>query len=265
MKATRNRALLGTWMLVASFLTGCGHLPGESLRPSAPPAAVKSVKVLIVEGRQADEDGPITLDEAKRAVGTLRNAIVAAAERKNAQWWDSGLTTLIGGSMATVGSVASRTGLMNTGFLLAFLGLTGDQFYKPSATIEVHLDSDAKLLCVEDELFAVTESDRLLAVSGAEAPGSDEAAKAVESTLQAVGSAMLTYRRSLLGIRPGTPSRAELLDFLKRYQAGQDTKANQPESKGSEEEARRTAAAAKFIGLSAALQACVKVGVPPSK
>jgi hypothetical protein len=224
------------------------------------------VKLLILGSRApSNRDAAITLDEVKEALAALRQAVVNAAERKNAQSWDSGLTTLVGGSMATVGSVADRTGLLNTGIFLAFLGLTGEQFYKPASTLEVHVNADSQLMCIEDELATLTEAERLVAQDAADQPGADDAKKAVDSSLQAITSTLLTYRRNLLGIRPGTPSRADLLDFLKRYQEGQDEKANQPTGKGLDAEARRTATAAKFIGLTTALQACAKVGVPLPK
>lgn len=253
--------------ILASMLSvGCGHFPGESLRPVPPPITAKSVKAVVIEARKpANQGDPITLDEVKTALTSFRAAIIRAAEGKNAQSWDAGLTTLMGGSMATIGSVASRTGLTNTGLLLAFLGLTGEQFYKPSNTIETHLDADARLSCLEDELFGVTEAERELAESATDAPGADEAKKAVDTALQATSTALLAYRRSLMGIRPGTPSRAELLDFLRRYQEDQAAKAIQPSPKGIDEETRRTSAAAKFIGLSSSLQACTKPGVPPTK
>lgn len=251
---------------MALVCSACGHLPGESLRPTTPPIASKSLKTVILDSRvSGNKQAAITLDEAKEALTAIRMAVINAAERKNAQSWDAGLTTLLGGSMATVGSVASKVGLMNTGFFLAFLGLTGEQFYKPANTIEVHLNADTQLLCIEDELSSVSEAERVLAESAADELGADEARKAVDSSLQAISTALLTYRRNLLGIRPGTPSRADLLGFLKRYQEDQDAKANQPASKGIDAEARRTAAAAKFIGLTTAMQACVKVGVPPTK
>lgn len=256
--AARKLLLAG---LACALIQGCASGPGQSLRPTAPPSAIQSANALAASLRPQASTSPANLDELKAVVQVLRNDIVSAAEAKNKQSWNAGLATLVGGSMATIGSVSSRPGLMNSGFLLALLGLSGEQFYKPANTIEIHLDADSKLQCIGDLTFDVSEADRLLAVKG-DAPGSEDAQKAVETLNQAINSSMLIYRRSLLGIRPGTPSRDEILGFLKRY-------AEPPPvgTKGipTQEELKQIQAAKKFIGLTTSLQACVKLGIPVVK
>jgi hypothetical protein len=242
------------------LLLGCGTLPGKSLRPVAPENAVKPAKEIAVGLRPQAKSTPADFDEMKAVVVTLRNDILAAAEQKNAQSWDTGLVTLIGGSMATVGSVTSRNGLTNSGILLALLGLGSEQFYKPSTAIEVHLDADSKLQCIQDAVFDLTEADRALAV-GSDFAGADEAGKAVESLNGTINAMMLSYRRSLLGIHPGSATRADILGFMKRFAADEAARTDVTKGVPPPEKAQQAAAASKFIGLSTALQACVKLGV----
>lgn len=258
--AVRN---ITTIAFIAVMLQGCVITP-EELRPVAPPNAVKSANALAVSLRPQAKPDPANFDELKEVVRLLRSDIVAAAEQKNSQSWNNGLATLVGGTMATIGSVGKRTGLTNSGILLALLGLSSDQFYKPANTINVHLDADSKLLCIEDATFDLSEVDRVLATD-TEFPGSEEAGKAVATLNGAINGVMLTYRRSLLGIRPGSPTREEIIGFMKRFAA--DEAANDAGTKEipPAEQAKQVAAAKKFIGLTTSLQACVKLGVSSAK
>ncbi len=259
--AAARRALL---IFSACFLLqGCGTMQNK-LRPTAPERATMSARQAALQLRPQLGTGAPTFDDMKAVTSALRADIVAAAEQKNSQSWNSGFTTLVGGTMATVGSVASRTGLTNAGIGLALLGLSSEQFYKPVNAIDVHLDADAKLMCIEDATYGLTEAQRALA-AGSTHPGSDEARKAVDSFNGTLNSAMLSYRRSLLGIRPGNPTRDDILGFMKRFQADAQTAEAGTKNVPPEEEAAQAAAALKFIGLSTTLQACVKLGAAPAK
>lgn len=248
---------------VCIVLQGCGNMQ-QQLRPTAPDRAVKTATEAAFQLRPAMAKGAPNFDDMKAVTSALRADIVGAAEQKNAQSWNGGLTSLIGGTLATIGSVTSRTGLTNTGIVLGLLGLSSEQFYKPVNAIDIHLDADSKLMCIEDATFGLSETERALAASSTR-PGSDEARKAVDTVNGTLNSAMLSYRRSLLGIRPGTPTRDEILGFMKRFQADAQTAESGTRDVPPQEEAEQAAAAQKFIGLSTSLQACIKLGVPAVK
>lgn len=248
-------------LLACGLMQGCGSMQ-QSLMPSAPERAVKTAKEAALALRDKKSEAALSLDEMKAVTDALRADIMAAAEQKNQQSWNSGLAALLGGTMATVGSVTARTGLTNTGIALALLGLSTDQFYKPANAIDIHLDADSKLMCIADATNDLNETNRLLA-AGTEFSGADEAAKAVQTLEGTINAAMLSYRRSLLGIRPGTPTREDILAMIKRFQAdaASGAKGGVP---GSGEE-QKAAAAQKYVGLSTILQACIKLGAPVAK
>jgi len=250
------------FMLTAA---ACTLIPGcSSLRPKVADSANSSAQEVAAKLSSAPSAKAVNFDQMKAVVAKLRADIVAQAEEKNGQSWNAGLTTLVGGSMATIGSVASRRGLTNTGIVLALLGLAGDQFYKPVNTIDVHMDADSRLMCIADATFNLTEEDRA-AAANTNFDGADEARKAVDTMNATINATLLSYRRSLLGIRPGTPTREEIIGFMKRYaedQAAGGAKGVPSQDRDQQELAAKTK---KFSGLSTTLQACVKLGVPVTR
>ncbi|MYM97583.1 hypothetical protein [Duganella vulcania] len=260
---TRHARKFILGLLACGLLQGCGVLQ-QPLMPSAPERAVKTAKEAALALRRQDDKRPLGLDDMKAVTAALRGDIIAAAEQKNLQSWNSGLTTLLGGTMATVGSVTARTGLTNTGIALALLGLSSDQFYKPANAIDIHLDADSKLMCIADATSDLNETNRQLA-TGSGFTGADEAEKAVETLEGTINSAMLSYRRSLLGLRPGTPTRDDILGMIKRFQADATSGAKGGLPDNSDEQKAKAAAAQKYVGLSTVLQACIKLGAPVAK
>lgn len=249
-------------MLVAVaciLIQGC-----SGLRPKVPDSANQSAQEIASNLPPSPSLNAVNFDQMKAVVATLRADIIAQAEAKNGQSWNAGLTTLIGGSMATIGSVASRHGLTNTGIFLALLGLAGDQFYKPTDTIDVHMDADSKLMCIADATFDLTEADRVEAANTT-FEGADEARKAVDTMNGTINATLLSYRRSLLGIRPGTPTREDIIGFMKRYAADQAAGSTKSVPSQDKDQQELAAKAKKFSGLSTMLQACVKLGVPVTK
>jgi hypothetical protein len=249
-------------MLVCGLIQGCGSMQ-QSLMPTAPENTTKTANEVALALRRPASITALSLDDLKAVTAVLRGDIVTAAEQKNQQSWNSGLATLLGGTMATIGSVSSRTGLTNTGIALALLGLSTDQFYKPANAIDIHLDADSKLMCIADATYDLSETNRLVA-AGTIYAGADEAARAVKTLAGTIDAAMLSYRRSLLGIRPGTPTREDILGLIKRFQAdatntSKDLPGNDPA------EIQKAAMAGKYVGLSTILQACIKLGAPGAK
>lgn len=242
-------------ILLCLLVQGCGTT-NSSVYPYAPEKARMSADALVHAMRKPDTTNPVTLDELKDVITSLRFETMAMADAKNEQSWHAGLATLAGGSMATVGSVTSRPGLTNSGLLLAFLGLAGDQFFKPATTLAIHLDADSKLQCLQDVTHGLSEDERKTAAS-VNFTGSDEARRAIHNVSHGINATMLSYRRALLGVRPTVPTREELLGLLKRFAAPEAGTKDTP----GQDQMAQAAAAKKFVALDAAIQACVKLGV----
>jgi len=258
-------ALYGAARNLMLIAAGCALMQGCSgLRPIVSDSANQSAQEIAAKLAAAPSAKAVTFDQMKAVVATLRADILAQAEAKNGQSWNAGLTTLAGGSMATIGSVASRRGLTNTGLFLALLGLAGDQFYKPTNTIDVHMDADSRLMCIADATFDLTEADRV-AAANTTFDGADEARKAVDTMNGTINATLQSYRRSLLGIRPGTPTRADIVGFMNRYAADQAAGGTKSVPSQDRDQQELAAKAKKFSGLSTTLQACVKLGVPVTK
>lgn len=214
-----------TALAILGSITGCVAWPDGKYRPEVPRAAklpfvdqVWSVTKTKAEKEKKDWPRPLTLNDYKDVLRDLLRDVMAASELKNDQFWDSGMTTLIGGTAATLGSLSSVVGLTNTGLAVAASGQLGKTYYSPQQTRDLHLNAHAKLSCISTELGTLSESQRRAAIASG-ALGSKAAGDALTDTSHAVDSILNSYRRTLLGMAPQVSTREDLLRFATTYQA----------------------------------------------
>lgn len=247
------------------FLSGCSAIT-DSLRPMPPEIAFKSFRDTL--------KNKTSLDSVKKELNDLFTETAQLEKSKSKQSWVGSEITLTGGVAATVGQVASKTGLLNTGLVLALLGLTSDQFYSPKETLRTHLAADQMFICMLEHLDPLSEDLRLQVKN----TGNKEAATAVDDSISKINQALYLYRKKLLTQEPQVSSRDDFNNFIDRYsqkKAEADAKSVSAlqkiasiktangvleisAQKKAISDAELELATAKFIALSTGLEKCVK-------
>lgn len=249
-----------------ALLGGCGHFPDGALKPHVVPSAkIAFAEYVTRHGGQDDKPvapADVRLEHLKRAINALRNEVDDAADLKGDQSADTNTTTLLGASAITIGAVAEKVALRNTGVLLSFIGITGAGYYKTEETQKVHDDTADRLRCLQRHLAKVDDADRdaaLQARPGTE--GLEDAQKLPAATIGAVDRQMGHYRDAMRGVKLVAPSREALSKTITDLIDGEKTAAAMMMQRSARADA--AAKAARFINLLNQVNACVDPALPP--
>ncbi|WP_144404855.1 hypothetical protein ACRZ5O_13875 [Pseudomonas protegens] len=182
----------------------------------------------------AARQDPITLDEVKQELVAVKLKVSQAADQKSGQRTAYQETALVGGASATVGQLASKTGLLNTGLGLALGALALDSFYAPATTLDTHEMALTSLRCVADVLDPLTEAARVQAASSALDDIKGAAQAAVPDSISRINDIFDRYRSLIRGQRPMAPSQADFKRYAEQY--NKDSELKRSNIAGREEE-----------------------------
>lgn len=201
-------------ILVATALSGCSSFPlSDNLKPNVPAAARTSFVSAV---KTAAGTNAVTLDTVKESFDSLYASVRFEADNKDKQDWSYKEATATGGGAAALGQLASKAGLLNTGLVVAMVGLSMDSFYKPATTKATHLKAEDMFQCLQKEFFFVSEVDRKLAIS-ATTGGAEKAATAIRDSIEQVDSGITRYRLAILAQDPSMPTNVDFSRFAKQY------------------------------------------------
>ncbi len=208
---------------VAVLLSSCIAWPDANFRPRVPEYTKLPFVDQVWDSSKAKAEknnqvwrGPLTLNDYKDALRTLLAGVMASAEESNSQFWDLGMTTLVGGTAATLGALSSKIALTNTGLAVGAGGQIGKTYYSPQQVRDQHLNTHVKLACISTEIGGLSEFQRDWAMASG-ATGSEQADTAPMDIAHAVDSVLNNYRRGLLGMAPQVSSRDDMLRFAAEY------------------------------------------------
>lgn len=220
----RSIVFAATCCSAAVVLSSCVAWPDARFRPRVPEYAKLPFvdQVWNTSKAKAEENHkvwprPITLNDYKDVLRSLLPDVMISAEEKNSQFWDLGMTTLVGGTAATLGALSSNIALTNAGLAVGAGGQIGKTYYSPQQVRDQHLNTHVKLSCISTEIGTLSEFQRDWAMASG-ANGSAQADTALIDIAHAVDSILNNYRRGLLGMAPQVSSRDDLLRFAAEYQ-----------------------------------------------
>lgn len=177
-----------------------------------------------------------------------------AIARRKLEWDSTGMTTY-GGLAAVLGGLADRTGLLNTGAVLAGTGLAISSRYHFNQQSQVYFTAVKKLSCINSKVQSIPDTLVEDAMSSDDKNAADIAKQAVTQLAGSVDAVRIEATNAMLGIAPGTPSRDELLAMFKSYAAATAASAPPP---GGADGLRKREAGEQVKAVLAETAACAK-------
>ena len=184
-----------------------------------------------------------------------------ALSDRAARSWDNSDATTAGGIGAVIGGVADRTGLLNTGLVVAGLGLSGSTRYKLDQQVDLTLATSKKLNCISGRIGMVTPPVQQLIRTSGDQGAIDALSSAPEDAVRQIEQAQDAHISGLYAMKATVPTRAELVDYFGRFSGAQTAAGTAASAMRAASKSPEVEAAVKLIRtFSVELEACSKLG-----
>lgn len=208
-------------MFVALSAAGCAHSPTKDNWPVAPDELYRAFNPFrpcrSEEQPTAGCIKPNAADMRMTAIeGALEKRIAAVYEAGKLAMqrdWGSGDLVTAGGLMAVLGSIADRTGLVNTGAAAGLLGGSGRARYQYAAQSQAYEAAASALACVQTQVQLFDDTSRGYVFGAGDAEERALASKAPNLAINAVNKASRRLIQQLQQLS-AEPMQREALDAL---------------------------------------------------
>lgn len=210
-----NRSLLPRLALLALSLglSACTTAPTSGQWPLPPDTLAKSFNPLTAETEPGTE---------MKAIDTKLTAVLASAAQealdRGKQDWSSGDTVAAGGIMAVLGSLADKTGLLNTGAGLALVGGTAKARYQYDTQRKAYIRAEQAFSCVQTQVRRVNDLSRAIVLAKGVPEDKLLASKLPVLAIEAVNKVRRRLVNELNAITSDAPSRQDIESLATKYQ-----------------------------------------------
>ena len=194
-------------------LGACTTAPMSGQWPLPPDILAKSFNPLPATPNPGKE-----METIDKELTLVLNSATQEARTRGKQDWSSGDTVTAGGIMAVLGSLADKTGLLNTGAGLALAGGTAKTRYQYDTQRKAYIRAEEGFSCVQTQVRRVSDLSRAIVLTNG-AP--EEKLLASKLPLQAIDAVNKVRRRlvnELNAIASDAPSRQDIESLAAKYQ-----------------------------------------------
>lgn len=158
----------------------------------------------------------MTFETINDELDTRISRLMRASGHKSEQDWELGDSALVGGIAATLGFLADKTGLANTGLGVAGISLAGRQHYQLDKQLEVHLSTLDSLVCIKNRIGGLTDStwEKARSAPNITEKQAAELLSAKRDVIEAIQVALNDYARGILDVRSPTTIRADIQNLV---------------------------------------------------
>lgn len=205
---------IGLLLALSLCLGACTTAPTSGQWPVPPDTLAKSFNPLT----SATPPG-----QQMQAIDTQLSAVLASAAQealdRGKQDWSSGDTVAAGGIMAVLGSLADKTGLLNTGAGLALVGGTAKARYQYDTQRKAYIRAEQAFSCVQTQVRRVNDLSRAIVLARGLADDKLLASKLPVLVIDAVNKVRRRLVNELNAITSDAPSRQDIESLATKYQA----------------------------------------------
>lgn len=194
-------------------LGACSTAPTSGQWPLPPDTLAKSFNPLTAKTAPGKEMETI---DTKLSV-VLASAAQEALDRGK-QDWSSGDIVAAGGLMAVLGSLADKTGLLNTGVGLALAGGTAKTRYQYDTQRKAYIRAEQAFSCVQTQVRRVNDLSRAIVLVKGVPDDKLLASKLPVLAIEAVNKVRRRLVNELNAIASDAPSRQDIESLATKYQ-----------------------------------------------
>lgn len=199
------------FLLVVLGLVGC-----STYRPIPTDAEHKSFRTYVNEAMIADtKRADSKLQHTKTALTNYIEVSLNSLKQRASRSWESADLTTAGGAAAVLGGIADKAGLLNTGLVVAGVGISNSSRYKQDQQVDITLAQFNKLNCMQGRVGMLTQETMNLASKDPAALGAIDSAP--EDIIRYVEQVQNAHLAAMYALKANAPTKAELVEYFGRY------------------------------------------------